>query len=259
MKKETKRFEILFNRHKKRLEKKGVVMFHRMFKEMYASFLKKTKTLPPEKWYSSVKVIKESQVEEVFLKFYPMFASSALLVRKHLLKQKSAEDELLINTFEAEMRKIVTTTAGEKITSIVDTTKKILDNQVREVLTIGETEGLGIPQIQKMLVEKIGVNLKGNVPARARAIAQTEMISASNSAAMEGAKSTGLETRKFWSTSGLPGVRTSHNADQEFSDSIGGLEEEEIFPNTGCAYPGDPRGAAAEVIKCRCTLLIEIV
>lgn len=259
MKASTRKFAIIFDRKKNRMEKIGIKLYYSMISKMYADFLKKTKGLPPNKWTSATSVIKKETVEKVFLKYYPMFAELALMQRKSLIGEKSIEDDIWINTFELEMKKIVRNTAGEKIVSITNTTQDILEGLVRDVLEVGEAEGLGIPEIAKNLEKAVGANLKGNAKARARAIAQTEMISASNSAALTGAKSTGLDTIKFWSTSGLDRTRETHLADENYSDKIGGLKPNEVFPNTGLRFPADPSGSPAEVINCRCSLLIEVV
>ena len=84
------------------------------------------------------------------------------------------------------------------------------------------------------------------------------MISASNQASEFAADSTGYDYLKFWSTSGLPNIRETHLEAEKYSDDKGGLKPDETFPN-GLLYPGDPNGAAEEVINCRCTLMHEIV
>jgi hypothetical protein len=170
-----------------------------------------------------------------------------------------SEDEMWLNIFETEMANIVSNKAGAKIVSITTTTKEQVKSVIREVLEDGRVNGYGIEKIKQNLVKEVGKDLRGNAYARARAIAQTEMISASNQAALLGAESTKMEYRKFWSTSGQAGVRETHTADQEFSNRVDGLKKDEIFPNTQLLYPGDPGGLPGEVINCRCTLLTEIL
>ena len=259
MKARTRRFEIKFNRSKNRIEKQGVRLFRAMFRSMYKDFLDEALNRPVEQWPSVAGTsAKTAQVEKVMINFYQRFAPLALMVRNNLIAQKGAEDEIWKNIYRDEMQNIVKNTAGEKITSITNTTNDKFKKIVRDVLTTGEKEGLGVEQIRRMLVKEVGENLKGNVVARARAIAQTEMISASNQAAMKAAESTGYETRKFWSTSGLENMRQSHIDAQNYSDSMEGLKDNESFPN-GLLYPGDPNGSVEEVVNCRCTIMHEIV
>jgi hypothetical protein len=97
---------------------------------------------------------------------------------------------------------------------------------------------------------------------RARMIAQTEVISASNTAAYEGAESAGIEYKKFWSNSGLDSVRESHIFAQEWSYGQDGINPHDKFDmgnGNFMAHPGDPDGPPEEVINCRCTLIIEPV
>lgn len=259
MKASTRKLEIQFNRLKNKKAKQGVRLFYSMFKKMYSEYLKAALMLPPEQWISATDNIKEDQVKKAFEKYYPMFAENGVMMKNHLMNQKADEDVVFENLFADKLKNIATTEAGTRIVSITNTTKAEIEKVVQSVISTAMEEGIGVEETAKLLKKKIGDNLIGNAMARARAIAQTEMISASNQASMFAAQSTGLETRKFWSTSGLGGVRTSHSADQDFSDKVGGLKDDEVFPNTGLRYPGDPSGAAKEVINCRCTLLHEVV
>jgi len=122
----------------------------------------------------------------------------------------------------------------------------------------GELGGYGIDKIRQNLTDQIGASIRGNVRARAKAIAQTEMISASNQASTFAAESTGLEYRKYWSTSHLQGIRPTHIMAEQDSIARGGLRNNEPFAN-GLMFPGDPAGPADEVCNCRCTVLHEIV
>jgi len=254
MKAKTRRFEIKFNRAKNRIERKGLTMFRSMFRQIYNDFLETATSRPPQMWIDSVKV-NERLVWNKFYQFYGMNARLGLMTRENLVQEKQDPDDIMwINIFEDKMREIVSAEAGEKIVSIVGTTDEQLKKVVREVLTYGEAEGLGIEKIKDELIKRVGLNLRGNAFARARAIAQTEMISASNRASQEAALSTNLEMRKYWSTSGLPGIRESHLF-AEF-DSQDGKKMNELFSN-GLMYPGDPNGTADEVINCRCTVLHE--
>lgn len=110
------------------------------------------------------------------------------------------------------------------------------------------------------IYKAVGANLRGNGYARAKAIAQTEVISASNQASEYAARSTGYNYRKFWSTSGLPGIRASHIfAEQHHENGIGMDESFDMGDGTFMLYPGDPAGTPENVINCRCTVIHEIV
>jgi hypothetical protein len=107
------------------------------------------------------------------------------------------------------------------LTSITQTTVRLLEDYIGR----GINEGLGIEKIAGYVREAMG-----DISAyRSRMIAQTEVISASNQSAFEGANSSGIQYRKFWSNSGLEGVRESHIFAQEWSFQRDGLEPEEYF------------------------------
>ena len=187
-----------------------------------------------------------------------MSADLAVMVRNNMLKGKSDEDKVMTAVFQSKLTKLVRDESGKKIVTITETTKERVLNVIRGLLDEADTEGLGIQEITSRMYKSVGASLRGNGYARAKAIAQTEMISASNQASTFAAESTGYEYRKFWSTSGLPNIRLSHIEAEQYSDSVDGLRPNETFPN-GLLYPGDPNGAAEEVINCRCCILHEII
>ena len=176
-----------------------------------------------------------------------------------MLKQKASDEDKIMNSaFQLKLTNIVRNQSGEKITSITNTTKERLVSIMRELLDEADTEGWGVDKITSNLYKRTKQNLIGNGYARARAIAQTEIISASNQASEFAAQSTGYEYRKFWSTSGLTNIRPTHIEAEQFSNQKDGLKPDETFPN-GLLYPGDPSGDASETINCRCTILHEII
>jgi len=258
MKRDTLRFKSKFVRERNRIERKGLRMIRAALKEQYKPLLKRIGSVPFTDLEGLVEDITEDPIQKAFMRYYPMFGSMALMQRKHVLKQKAEEDVIYTSLFEKYMQDIVRNEAGEMITTITATSKKNALRKIREILTAGEAEGLGIEEIRKQLVADVGKFIRGNVEARARAIAQTEMIKASNQAAWKGVESTNLEFRKFWSSSHLPGTRESHIMAEQDSISRGGLSKEEYHSN-GLLYVGDPSGPVEEVVNCRCTELYEVV
>lgn len=173
--------------------------------------------------------------------------------RRALFAEKSLieEWERFFNTFI--LPAIIDKTA-QRITRITTTTASL----VRDAIQRGIEHGLGIDKIADFVREE----MQNITDYRARMIAQTETISASNRAAFEGANSAGIKYRKFWSNSGLEGVRESHIFAQEWSYGRDGVEPSEPFDmgnGTFMMHPGDPDGPPEEVINCRCTLIVEPV
>lgn len=257
MKRETKIFEKKLIRERNRIERIGLTMIKRALIQQYRSFYEKAKEYTPDKWIEATEYIKPNPITDFFEKFYPMSASLALMNYKHL-KNEKADDELWLSIFHEKMTLFMRGIAGEKITSITSTSQDRIKGIIRSVLEQAELEGLGIEKTTNRLVRAVGSDLSGNVVARARAIAQTEMIGASNYANQESARATGLNFRRFWSTSGLPGIRDTHIFNEQYSDQNNGLSQDEPYPN-GLMFPGDPNGSVEEVINCRCTELHEIV
>lgn len=259
MKQSTKIFERQLIRKRNAIERKAIVIAKRALSAQYNSVLSKIKHTDISQWMQLADNISEEPIRQLFLRIYPSASPIAVMSRKHMLKAKMIEDDQIYNSiFQAKLTGLVSLEAGTKITTITNTSKSRILGVIRDVLNEGDTEGWGIDRFTSELYNKVGQNLRGNGYARARAIAQTEVISASNQAAEFAADSTGFEYRKFWSTSGLKNIRPTHIEAEEFSDMKNGLRKDEYFPN-GLLYPGDPNGEASEVINCRCSLLHEIV
>ncbi len=138
----------------------------------------------------------------------------------------------------------------DRIKNMTTTTQKLLNDYLSDAMG----KGLSVPNIAKELQSAFSVASK----SRAIMIAQTEIISASNEAAYLGAESAGIAYKKFWSTSGLTGVRESHMHAEEWSYNQDGIDPHEAFDmgdGTHMMYPGDEAGGAANIINCRCSLI----
>lgn len=257
MKPQTKQLEVKLIRERNKIERKGIRLIKSALIEQYKDFIQKANNLTPNQWKDIQ--LTEKPIRSFYNEFYPMSGNIGVMTRNHLLPKKDAESEFYLSMFQQKLRDVIDTTDyAERIRSITGTTKERINSVLSDVLMQGETEGWGIEKIRKELVKQLGSQIKGNVIARARGIAQTEMISASNQASVYAADSTGLEYRKFWSTSHLPNIRASHIMAEQDSIERGGLKKDELFIN-GLRYPGDPRGSSQEVCNCRCSLLTEIV
>lgn len=132
---------------------------------------------------------------------------------------------------------------GELITKVTETTR----NDIMTQLRAGVEEGEGIDR----LARRIDGNIEQSNRNRARTIARSEVIRASNAATTTTAENLDIDVEKEWIATLDSGVRTSHlEADaqvvpKESSFTVGG------FP---AKYPGDPGLPARESINCRCTV-----
>lgn len=250
MKKGTKQFEKRIIRIRDIIEKKGLRMIHKSLIEQYYSVLPHLRNAAIDTWPEVIDTMSEIPIQVFYNKFYPMFAPIGTITRKQLLESKAAENEAFYESvFSQQLQQLINGKVGDNITSITMTSRERMKSAVRQIIADSETEGLGIEKIKEKIIGELGKFMSGNIQARARAIAQTETISASNEAAMMAAKSTHLAFKKYWSTSGLPDVRDSHIAMEQYSAEVDGLKPDEAFPN-GLQQPGDMSGAAEEVINC---------
>lgn len=259
MKKETKQFERRFIRVRDSLERKAIRIVRAAITEQYKYVLDKLSQTDFRQWPQLADSIPERPIEIALEKVYTSVAPLATMNYQRMMNKKADDEEQLMTAvFHREMANIMKTTTGKKIKTITGTSIERIRKVIVDTINLGETEGYGIPEITKNIYKAVGESLRGNGYARAKAIAQTEIISASNQASERAANATGYDYVKFWSTSGLPGIRISHIEAEQYSDEKDGLKPDEPFQN-GLQYPGDPSGPPEEVINCRCTILHEII
>ncbi len=122
-----------------------------------------------------------------------------------------------------------------KVTRINDATR---DNLAR-VLSNAYENGSSIDQVVEALQPTFS-------KPRARTIARTEVVGATNEGTFEGYKASEIVEKIQWITAGDEKVRGTHAAVDGEIVKLG-----ERFSN-GLLYPGDPGGDAADVINCRC-------
>jgi len=251
-----KPIEKLILRKRSRLTKRARMVFSIAIRDQYRAVLHaldhysiaQLKEILPQ-------IISQEPITNAFDKTYTSATEIATTWRKQLLPpQKDGVEEMYTEHFKKKLREFARTRAASRVTSITDTTRQ----RIESVINMSIEEGASVSTMRDIITTSIIDDYKEFTPARAQLIAQTEMVTSSNEAAILAARSTGLETRNFWSTSGLPNVRDSHLQAEADSNDSGGVADGEPFSN-GLLYPGDPNGPPEEVCNCHCTLLIEIV
>lgn len=260
------KFKRQLHRIRNRVERQGLPMAKKAITEQYNYVLSRISTAEKDDFNRIVQAIPDEPIKNFLQIYYVRFAPIAMLQFEWMKERAKGAgilierkaDNVYLTLFERYMYQIIANESGNKITTITATTKERILAQIRDQLELGEAAGMGIEEIRKNIYQAVGDSLKGNGMARAKAIAQTEMIQASNRAQHFAAESTGLQYRKFWSSSHLPGTRISHQEAEQDSIARGGLLKTEVHSN-GLLYVGDPNGPASEVINCRCTELYEIV
>ena len=265
MKKQTKIFEKQFIKARNAIERKGISMAKAALTAQYNAFLERAKTTDFRQWKEIVEsTVKEEPIKQFMERYYPMSSTLAVMVRKNMLKGKAEteEDKIYNSIFQTKLTQFLNDTKKESIRKITNTTQEALRKVINDILDEADTQGWGIPEITSNLYKQTKANLIGNGYARARAIAQTEVISASNKASEMAAQSTGYEYKRYWSTSGLPRIRDSHLYAEKYSNEKDGLKPDELFDmgdGTFMKFPGDPNGTPENIINCRCSCLYEII
>lgn len=199
-------------------------------------------------------IFSEEPIKKSFVEFYQLigtdFAKSEFRsVREQmdflLLKD---DGEILAQTWLSQMEAFALNVAGAKIRGITENVRRI----VQKVMQEATTEGLSIPNTQKLLRQRWPVISR----LRAQMIARTELITASNLGSLAGAQSTGLEMKKVWLATMDRRTRDTHALT---NGQKRGLKEPFNVLGEEAMFPGDPRLSAANRVMCRCTVIYEAV
>lgn len=243
-------------RKRETLIRKGRAVFASAIRDQYQAVINAARMYSPQQLKEHLpQLVSEQPIQQAFEKMYVQSADIAMMWRKELMTPKKDGVEDMYRThFTANLKTFTKHKTADRVTSITDTTRE----RIADAIDSAMNDGSSVQTMADRIMENIALDYKDMTEARARLIAQTEMITASNEATLEAGRSTGLETRKIWSTSGLPNVRESHLQAEADSIDRGGLEDGEMFSND-LEYPGDPRGSAEDVCNCRCCLMLEIV
>lgn len=164
---------------------------------------------------------------------------------KHLvsaLSRKQDTDDIVEDAIEDYVR----TTSSRKIVGITRATR----DAVREALSKGVEAGEGI---DKLAARIDNLYLEQIIPNRSEVIARTEVISASNAGSYEGARATGIVTRKEWIATPDDRTRAEH---AEAGGQVVDMDAPFRVGGEQLMWPGDTSlgASAANVIQCRCTL-----
>lgn len=238
------------------LIKKGRAVFASAIRDQYQQAIRAVGIYPLEQLKEGIRAeITEEPIQKAFESMYVQAVDIADIWRKHLLPPtKDGLDDMYRAHIQANLKVFSRHKTASRVTGITETTRE----RIAQAIDYAMEEGAGVATMSDYIIENIKLDYKEFTQSRANLISQTEMITSSNEATIEAGRSTGLEMRKFWSTSGLPNVRDSHMAAEIDSNDVGGYPDGEAFSN-GLLYPGDPSGDASEVCNCHCCLLLEVV
>lgn len=167
------------------------------------------------------------------------------------IETKQDEDDL----FQRIIEQYISQYGSQKVQQILETTRK----QITDVIRVGQSEGLGIEAIARMMEEAIPEFSR----IRARVIARTETHGSSQFAQIRTAQQSTRPLVKQWNS--VEDARTrSFAGDDQFNHRIMdeqrvALEQPFMIPTIlgtkePLMYPGDPNGSAGNVINCRCAV-----
>lgn len=193
------------------------------------------------------KEINEQPIKDAFTDLYTEVGDTFARLTWQGLKKMPYIETKQEPDWKERMIQAALVDASGRIVEITEVTRR----KINQIITQGLEEGLSIEDIKRRIIGTTSLQpLNGTLQQRARRIARTEIVSASNAGSLEGALSTGLEFDKQWLSTVDDRTRDSHiEADgQTVSKRAPFLVDGEQL-----AYPGDPKGSAGNVINCRCT------
>jgi SPP1 gp7 family putative phage head morphogenesis protein len=134
---------------------------------------------------------------------------------------------------------------ARRVTKVVGINTTTAD-RIRSTLTDGEMAGEGIDKLARRVR---GVFSEAST-TRARTIARTEVIGATNESQLAAAKQSGVSTTKQWLAAHDSRTRPSHGSADGQTVAV---DQPFIVGGSSLMHPGDSSGPARETINCRCT------
>ena len=189
-------------------------------------------------------------VREIYLTLHgravPAFAEDAY--DELLADRQVRAPEELQSVWEDVVQEFMESEAGALIQSVSRKTVAQIQGALQEAMEPDEDGNTpGIEEIARQMEEKVEAINR----VRARRIARTEIVRASNLGAMEGARATGLELEKEWIAARDSRTRASH---VEADGQTVGMDEAFEVGAYEAAQPAAASLPPAESVNCRCTV-----
>lgn len=229
-----------FDRRRQSFETKFTRVIYRAVKEMLDGLEDATNANELQKPLKT-EILQEAYVD-LYTEVGDRFARNTYAGLKRMEYEETKQEPAWIE----RMRKYAIIDASSRIVLVAESVKR----EVNKIIVLGLQEGLSIEQIRDRIMGVPGLPpLNGTLSVRARRIARTEIISASNLGSLEGALSTNLNFQKQWLSTPDDRTREDHieangqQVDKGAPFRVGG---EDLI------VPGDPSGSAGQTINCRC-------
>jgi 2'-5' RNA ligase len=188
-------------------------------------------------WRVQVDAVLAPQVAEVY-------AEAASVVRDQVAAR--VEPDVVVPEVPPSLAEAYLATATNRLARVGDTVWA----EVRDEFTAGVLAGESTAQLAARITGVHGV-----VAERATVIARTEVLSAARGGAYDQVRSTGMTGTHEWLATSDARTRESH---READGQVRPVDRPFQVGSTYLRFPGDPLGAADEVIQCRCDQLFEL-
>lgn len=178
------------------------------------------------------KEITPEPIQEAYIELYSEVGDTfARLTWQGIKKMPYYEVKQETPIWIERMIQIAREDASDRIVGVNDETKRIIN----AIIVKGLEEGLSNEEIKRLIIGTTELPpLNGTLPQRARRIARTEIVSASNGGSLEGAKSTGIPFDKQWLSTPDNNTRDSHeNANGQTVDGRGRFYVGDLFKLSG--------------------------
>ena len=190
------------------------------------------------------KPVNPEAVQELLTKIYSVVGSTfARATIKDVNAKKAAANMDYWTEFFRQYSRLK---LANKIKWITDTTEEVFKSTVKRLSETAGLEGWSIKKLADNIQKEIGFSNA----YRAERIARTEIIAASNVGTIEGARQSGIATKKRWLPIVDENSRPSHAAMSDYPAID--LDEPFLIDGEQMMQPGD--GSAEQVINCRCAL-----
>jgi hypothetical protein len=204
-------------------------------------------------------MIKEDGLRDLYIEMYGDIGASFRKNFDAILKSRVQEyqrKDLVDDIYMEEMRAFAEKHGAENITLLSEFSRKMLIKFIQESLSEGIEKGYGIDKITTLIRRNLETTYAKSERWRAKRIAQTETLTASNYASFKSAEDTGLNFRKVWMTAPWGVSKTErHNLYPELQEQRPMMHETFKFgKNYEMMHPGDPMGGPENTINCKCAI-----
>jgi hypothetical protein len=252
------------NELKKRLVKKYWKLTRRVFVAVREQVIERSEHIDPERLKPMVRDMLDSKkMNELINTIWAEVGGKYGYDTENAFKRAKGgknfietKDKDKLTIWQERMRKYSAERSIAKVSGILDAETDAINSVIDEVMDSAFTSGMSVQDARRLLKKELeGDKLATIENWEAERIARTEIGSASSTASYEAAMEGDLTgVMKQWFTSGLPGVRETH----QYYESLGDVEPDYEFA-PGLKFPLDSDCEdAGDVINCRCDLIYSV-